>query len=101
VAEPLPLAAASERLRGKPGRPRKVLPTRQNPDALALATVAPAARLLSVAACAKYLSVSEDSIRSMVASGALPRTLIPGAARRVLIDRQAIDRLCDTFTTAD
>jgi excisionase family DNA binding protein len=100
VAEPpLPLAAASERLHGKPGRPRTrpILPARQALE-LAAVTALPA-RLLSVAGAAEYLGISDDSVRNMIAGGHLPAVRLPGCERRVLLDRAALDRLVDTSTS--
>lgn len=113
----LPLAAASERPRGKPGRPRKALPESAEPgdgghtvgtassrgrmntgaEARAWATQAPAPRLLDLAGAASYLSVSVWTIRDLIAAGKLARVRLPlpGGAelRKVLLDREDLDRL--------
>ncbi len=88
-----PLAGASLRLRGKPGRPRKVRP---EPEAAPSPTVPPA-RLLSLEGAAAYLSVSTWTIRDLISSGTISRVRIPlpshGELRRVLLDREDLDRL--------
>jgi hypothetical protein len=77
VAEPLPLAAASARLRGKPGRPRKAAgdPVAQ----IAVNALGLPPRLLDVAGAASYLG------------GVSPWTI-----RRVLLDVRDLDKLIDT-----
>ncbi|MEX2223014.1 MAG: hypothetical protein WEG40_14575 [Candidatus Rokuibacteriota bacterium] len=87
-----PLAAAAERLRGKPGRPRRtsvpdVRPSK--PETIA--------RLLDIESAARYLSISPWSVRDLIASGTIQRVVIPSAngkdLRRVLLDRQQLDEL--------
>lgn len=57
--EPLPLAAAGQRLRGRPGRPRKVA----TPDVPSARTIHEAAvRLLDLEGTAAYLSVSDRPV---------------------------------------
>jgi excisionase family DNA binding protein len=87
MTEPLPLAAASARLRGKPGR------ARGKPE-----PVARPVGLMSVADAARYLSVSEDTVRSLVAAGHLARVRLPCAERRLLVTRAALDILITRFT---
>jgi len=100
-AGPLPLAAAAERLRGKPGRPRLTEDERAKRGqfraavrAAQLAAVKP--RLFTVDAAALYVSLSVWTIRALVANGTLPRVLVPSGAgelRKVLLDREDLDRL--------
>src|SRR5262245_33089185 len=75
AGDALPLAAASERLRGAPGFPRhRGRPsTRQSEEAVAppVSPVAVAARLLDVDAAAAYLGVSPWTIRDLDAAGTL------------------------------
>src|SRR5262245_11007923 len=86
----LPLAAASERLRKRPGRPRK-----------ATETIPPLVeqmrRLLDLSAAASYLSCSPWTIRDLEAGGVLPRVRVPlpngGELRKLLFDREDLDRL--------
>lgn len=89
-----PLAAAAERNRGKPGRPRKATP----PD-VEMPTFPP--RLLDIVGAAHYLSVSEWTIRDLVGNGTLPRVRVPlpnnGELRRVLLDRSDLDRLVEVW----
>jgi len=110
-ASTLPLAAASVRLRGRPGRPR----TRPEPaprhvsshvDAeqresaavpLVQRTSGPidAPRLLDVEAAAGYLGVSAWTVRDLVERGTLSRVALPGV-RRLLFDRCELDHLVET-----
>jgi hypothetical protein len=90
-AEPLPLADAAARLRGKPGRPPKPSPPRPS---------APAqfgARLFDVPAAAVFLGVSTWTIRDMIAAGTLPRVRVPlpggGELRKILLDSEDLARL--------
>jgi hypothetical protein len=94
----LPLAAASIRLRGKPGRPRNG--TRIVVDApSASAASGNAPRLLDVRAAAEYLSVSTWTIRDLEAAGELQRVRLPlpgyREVRRLLFDRLDLDRLVE------
>jgi len=94
MSELLPLAAAAERLRGRPGRPRK-------------ASVEPAQRsqipprLLSLKATATYLGVTGWTVRDLDAAGVIKRIRIPlpngGELRKVLFDREDLDRLIATW----
>jgi excisionase family DNA binding protein len=99
-----PLSLASERLRGKPGRPKggHRLGTAsagasassgpaQEPVAGPAGALQP--RALSVKRAADYLSVSATSIRDLVASGRLRP--VPLVGRRILIDRHDLDALFD------
>jgi hypothetical protein len=79
MPDPRPLVAASERLRGKAGRPRKELPPPGIRLGLAaVATMAP--RLLNLAAAARYYSTSVWTIRDLIAAGVLRpvRIELPG-----------------------
>ena len=97
MSSALPLAAASERLRGKPGRPRKPAPDPVAPIAAAAAGLPP--RLLDVGGAAAYLNVSSWSIRDLIASGRLPRVRLPLGGdrelRRLLVDVRDLDNLVD------
>ncbi len=102
-----PLAAAAERLRGKPGRPRKHghVPGTAAPQdgedkrprwsALALSAIAP--RLMSLEQAALYLGVSPWTIRDLIANGTLARVRVPLSngreLRKVLLDREELDEL--------
>lgn len=103
-----PLSAAAERLRGKPGRPRKV-DSGHNPGTVSsesrvqrgreggtLAVEAIAPRLLDLASAARYLGVSPWTVRDLVANGTLPRVRVPlpnnGELRKLLFDREDLDR---------
>jgi excisionase family DNA binding protein len=110
-ASTLPLAAASLRLRRRPGRPR----TRPQPaprhvsshvDAepresaavpLVRRTSGPAnvPRPLDVEGAAVYLGVSPWTVRDLVERGTLSRVALPGV-RRLLFDRCDLDRLVET-----
>lgn len=87
MPDPLPLADAAQRLRGRPGRPRK---------ATEAASPIPS-RLLDLAATAVYLNVSGWTVRDLEAAGVLRRVRIPlprgGELRRLLFDRQDLDEL--------
>jgi hypothetical protein len=111
---PLPLAAASQRLRGKPGRPRaQANATPQEGRAVPLslsfvrglerAALSPEARLLDLAATAVYLGLSPWTVRSLEAAGTLKRVRVPvcggGDLRKLLFDRQDLDRLVETWKT--
>jgi hypothetical protein len=91
----LALAAAAERLRGGPGRPRKPAPTPTAPLA------EPMHRLLDLEAGAAYLSCSAWTIRYLEAEGVLARVRIPlpggGELRKLLFDRADLDRLIETW----
>lgn len=93
---PLSLAAASIRLRGKPGRPRNG--TVVDPPSASVAS-ANAPRLLDIRAAAEYLSVSTWTIRDLEAAGELQRVRLPlpghREVRRLLFDRLDLDRLVE------
>jgi hypothetical protein len=99
VTSRLPLAEASTRLRGKPGRPRTrpaATPKADAPATAAVGGIAP--RLLDLPAAAKYLGgVSVWTVRDLLDAGRLARVRLPGAGardlRRVLLDREDLDRL--------
>src|SRR5262245_1964637 len=112
----LPLAAASARLRGLPGRPRRETDadSAQASQAGALSgdrmftganggavpEVCPVTpRLLDVEAAARYLGVSAWTIRDLDAAGHLPRVRLPlpggKELRRLLFDRTDLDRLIE------
>jgi hypothetical protein len=117
---PPPLTAAAERLRGKPGRPRK--PARMQaqktsapfaaPEKLAVAEGSSASvrgvpsivpvvpvlpRLLDLHGAAAYLGLRERKLRELAGTGILPRVRIPmamgGEVRKLLFDRLDLDRL--------
>lgn len=85
-----PLAAAAERNKGKPGRPRSV-----RPEAMLEHPLPP--RLLDLEGSATYLSVSPWTVRDLEAAGVLSRVRIPlpngGQLRKLLFDREDLDRL--------
>lgn len=109
----LPLAAASERLKGKPGRPRKVRdghvpgtssaePRAQSGrDGGALAVQACVPRLLSLKDAGLYLGVSDWTVRDLINNGTLRRVRVPlanhGELRKVLLDREDLDALIDAW----
>ena len=106
----MPLAAASQRLRGRPGRPRKVPPGhdvgRADADASpkerqALAIGASAPRLLDLRATAAYLGMSEWTVRDLDAAGVLRRIRVPlangGELRKLLFDRTDLDQLIEAW----
>lgn len=93
---PLPLASAAERLRGKPGRPRK------KPVASPAEAMHQAARLLDVEAGAAYLGgISTWTMRDLIDNGTVPRVRVPmpggGELRRILVDREDLDRLIEAW----
>ena len=111
---PLPLAAAAERLRGRPGRPTRGTPGAQAPAAPRVnggpeggpqdkesgrPTPLNERRLLDVAGAAAYLSIAADTVRELDASGVLAAARVrlpaPGGRvlNRVLFDRAELDRL--------
>ena len=106
----LPLAVASQRLRRKPGRPRKVesghvpgtwaAEHRINgpPERGLLASPAIVPRLLDLRATARYLGVSPWTVRDLEAAGVLRRVSVPLRGRdlrKLLFDRADLDRLID------
>ena len=94
MSEPLPLAATSVRLRGQPGRPRKVRETAPAPSPLVDQV---RRRLLDVEAAAAYLSCSPWTVRDLEAAGVLTRVRIPlpsgGELRKLLFDVLDVDAL--------
>lgn len=100
MADPLPLAAASARLKGKPGRPASRPTERPLVPVVQIAAVAPLRpRLVDVAGAARYLSVGDDTIRDFDSRGVLRRVRLPGPGtadlRRVLFDVRDLDRLIE------
>jgi excisionase family DNA binding protein len=114
-ASTLPLAAASARLRRRPGRPRtrpepaprhvsghvEVEPRKITAVPLVPTTNGPVdgPRLLDVAAAAEYLGVSAWTVRDLVERGSLARVALPGV-RRLLFDRYDLDRLIEASRLA-
>lgn len=113
----LPLAAASQRLRGRPGRPRKaesgqdgaMLDTGSHLttglERSALAPQARVPRLLDLRATAAYLGVSAWTVRDLDAAGVLRRVRVPlpngGELRKLLFDRTDLDRLIEAWKDAE
>ena len=112
----LPLAAASMRLRQKPGRPRKEVtgsippdkafdgergrdPSRRTVVYEAVGHILP--RLLDLKAAAAYLGVSPWTIRDLEANGTLRRVNVPLGMgkdlRKLLFDREGLDQLVDSW----
>ena len=106
----LPLAAAAERLRREPGRPRKNAGEKTDEEikaeraerrlarqAAQLLNLTP--RLLDLDGAARYLSCSTWTIRGLIDSKVLQRVTIPTGTesgrdiRRVLLDRLQLDEL--------
>ena len=108
-----PLAAASRRLRGKPGRPRKTNSGRvhatpqvdgggddaRQGGGSAQAPITP--RLLDLMTTAAYLGVSPWTVRDLEAAGVLPRVCVPLPGgrdlRKLLFDRADLDRLIEAW----
>ena len=109
----LALAAASQRLRRRPGRPRKLQSGHDGGtsdaasrvtsglEASGLAQGASVPRLLDLRATANYLGVSEWTVRDLDAAGVLHRVRVPlpneGELRKLLFDRIDLDRLIDAW----
>jgi len=112
----LPLAAASTRLRRKPGRPRKEIsgsiapdkvsdsehgrtPVRRTVVCEAVGHIPP--RLLDLKGAAAYLGVSPWTIRDLEASGTLRRVNVPLGMgkdlRKLLFDREELDQIVDSW----
>lgn len=117
-ATTLPLATASQRLRGRPGRPRtkpcgdnpgdnrepartqvRVPPARPAPRTQDSPSCAPPGpRLLTRQQAADYLNLSSDMLDRLTQQGELPRVqLLLGNrnVRKVLYDRADLDRLVE------
>ena len=115
---PLPLTEASERLRGKPGRPRTAVSrVPQPPRAEVMPTSAPLAdppperapgaavadvwlfppRVLDLEQAARYLGLSTWTVRELRAAGEIPALEVPGV-RRLLFDRAILDRVVDGWS---
>lgn len=106
-----PLAKAGERLKGKPGRPRKAQSghvsgiashesrAHSGPDGRALAVTAIAPRLLDLGDTGRYLGVSPWTVRDLEAAGTLKRVRVPlpnnGELRKLLFDREDLDRVIE------
>ena len=111
MSAPPPLAGAAQRLRGKPGRPRKTLHANQiiapmdamsaAPTSGATVSVSCLPRLLDLGATAAYLGVSSWTVRDLEAAGTLSRVRVPvaggGDLRKLLFDRQDLDRLVEAW----
>ena len=112
----LPLAAASMRLRQKPGRPRNEVTGSITPDKASdgerardpsrrtavyevVSSIPP--RLLDVRAAAAYLGVSPWTIRDLEANGTLRRVNVPSGPgrdlRKLLFDREDLDHLVEAW----
>lgn len=104
----LPLAAASARLRGHPGRPRTVRapgspgypgqgaglgPAPGAANVADFATALPP-RGLSVDAAAAYVGLSRRQLYRLAERGLVPLIRFPGC-RRVIVDRLTLDRLLE------
>lgn len=106
-----PLTAASRRLTGKQGRPRKAESGHVSGTSSAgrgvnsgdqgrgLAVQASEHRLLSLDNAARYLGVSPWTVRDLEAAAVLTRVRIPlangGELRKLLFDREDLDRLIE------
>lgn len=95
----LPLAAASERLHRRPGRPRTRPPALPKPDPIATAALRVLTpRLVDLEGAATYMGrVSVWTIRDLIDNGSLPRVRVPlpggRELRRVLVDVRDLDKL--------
>jgi hypothetical protein len=98
-AAPRQLAAAAERLRGTPGRPRK-----ERPPDVVLSKPETIARLLDLERAAAYLGLSGWTVRDLEAAGVLQRVRIPlangGEMRKLLFDRADLDQLIERWKDA-
>ena len=104
MSQALPLAAAAQRLRGRPGRPplnaeerSRRAEERKARQAAALAAVNP--RLYNVPHAAKYLGVSVWTVRDLHAAGNLACVRLPLVGdkelNRLLFDVRELDRLIE------
>ena len=86
------LAAASARMRGRPGRPQK--PSIAEQAAAAVET----GRILPLRLAASYLGVSTWTVRDLEARGLLPRVALGlgQRRRRLLFDVQDLDALIES-----
>ena len=107
-------------MKGKPGRPRKMLPgpdfrhtvgtagqqprmgRGDNGGATATRTVVPITpRLLDLSAAGAYLGLSPWTVRSLEGTGTLARVRIPmpnnGELRKLLFDRTDLDELIERW----
>lgn len=106
--DPLPLAAASRRLRRPPGRPRRVVEAKSRGVGVESAALGPAKtagepgdfaaslppRGLPLPAAATYSGLPVRRLWTYIADGLL-RPIRPPGCRRVLVDRLDLDRLLD------
>ena len=113
----LALAAASQRLRRRPGRPRKAASGQDGSmldagsrmtsgrERSALAQGASAPRLFDLHATAAYLGVSAWTVRDLDAAGVLRRVRVPlpngGELRKLLFDRTDLDRLIEAWKDSE
>jgi len=119
MSQPLPLAAASTRLRKRPGRPRKHPPAEdfghspgtvpagarvnsgvgRSPEPREGHALSP--RLLDLRGASSYLSVRRRVISDLCVAGVLPRVrlVLPDGRemRKVLIDKLDLDALVDRW----
>jgi hypothetical protein len=93
------LAAAAERLRGRPGRPRTRVERPPAPVVQVNAVVPVPRRLFDRQGSADYMSISLDVVDQLDAAGVLRRVRLPngsgGDLKRVLYDRADLDRLIE------
>lgn len=90
VPDPLPLAKAAARLRGRPGRPKKP------PAAESVAGLVP--RLVDLQGASDYLGICPRSVRALVGAGDLRPVKLEIAGRpirRLLLAREDLDQLVD------
>jgi hypothetical protein len=104
VKSVLPLADAAERLRGKPGRPRKAGVKSASGQRSLSGPAQFGARLLDVPAAAAYFGVSAWTIRDLEAAGTLKRVRVPvaggGDLRKILFDLRDLDQLIGSWKEA-
>ena len=119
MSEPLPLAAASRRLRRPAGRPRSAPSPRPpawqagahpaappltrvpGPTVAELWPIEP--RLVDLEGAAAFLSISTWTVRDYVAAGCLPLVKLPGPGggtlKRLLFDVRDLHRLVEDSKT--